>query len=138
MPGINDWSFKLISEKRKPFHNSMDGTRVIRTIELYENGYLVGESFPADIRLPHNLPNLVSREQVQEYVYFLNLVDTTGELPDIMLGSFPEATSGVYAVMLKLNAKQQLTMHICISHWSLHRFSFKFFECITHKSLFFR
>ena len=52
MPGINDWSFKLISEKRKPFHNSMDGTRVIRTIELYENEYLVGESFPADIRLP--------------------------------------------------------------------------------------
>jgi len=30
----------------KPFHNSMDGTRVIRAMELYENEYLVGESFP--------------------------------------------------------------------------------------------
>ena len=126
MPGINDWPFKVISVKRKPFHNSMDGTRVIRTIELYENQFLVGESFPADIRLfpgPHNLPKLVSREQVQEYVfsvrakgnyaaeaYSLDLVDTTGELPDIMLGSFPEATSGVtashlYAVMLEVERK---------------------------------
>ena len=126
MPGINDWPFMLISEKRKPFHNSMDGTRIIRTIELYENEFLVGESFPADIRLfpePHNLPKLVSREQVQEYVlsvrakgnyaaeaYSLDLVDTTGELPDIMLGSFPEATSGVtashlYAIMLEVERK---------------------------------
>ena len=46
--------------------------------------------------------------------YFLNLVDTTGELPDIMLESFPEATSGVYAVMLKLNAKQQLTLYLSL------------------------
>ena len=50
-PGINNWPFQLASEKYKPFHNSMDGTRVIRTIELYENEYLVGESFPADVRL---------------------------------------------------------------------------------------
>ena len=126
MPGINDWPFKLASEKCKPFHNSMDGTRVIRTIELYENEYLVGESFPADVRSfpePHNLPKLVSREQVQEYVlsvrakgnyaaeaYSLDLVDTTGKSPDIMLGSFPEATSGVtashlYAVMLEVEHK---------------------------------
>ena len=126
MPGINDWPFMLISEKRIPFHNSMDGTRVIHTIELYENEFLVGESFPADIRLfpePHNLPKLVSREQVQGYVlsvrakgnyaaeaYSLDLVDTTGELPDIMLGSFAEATSGVtashlYAIMLEVERK---------------------------------
>ena len=69
MPGINDWPFKLASEKFKPFHNNIDGTRVIHTIELYENEYLVGESFPADVRSfpePHNLQKLVSREQVQE------------------------------------------------------------------------
>ena len=126
MPGINDWPFKLASETCKPFHNSMDGTRIIRTIELYENKYLVGESFPPDVRsFPNldNLPKLESREQVQEYVlsvrakgkyaaeaYSLDLVDTTGKSPDIMLGSFPEATSGVtashlYAIMLEVERK---------------------------------
>ena len=48
--------------------------------------------------------------QVQDYVlsvrakanyaseaYSFDLVDTTGKLPDIMLGSIPEATSGVTA-----------------------------------------
>lgn len=126
MPGINDWPFKIASEKHKPFHNSMDGTRVIRTIELYENEYLVGESFPADVRSfpePHKLPKLESREQVQEYVlavrakgkyaaeaYSLDLVDTTGKSPDIILGSFPEATTGVtashlYALMLEVEHK---------------------------------
>ena len=71
MPGINDWPFKLASEICMPFHKSMDGTRIIRTIELYENEYLVGESFPPDVRSfpkPDNLPKLKSREQVQEYV----------------------------------------------------------------------
>ena len=48
-PGINDWPFQLASEKYKPLYNSMDGTRVIRTIEVYENEYLVGESFPANV-----------------------------------------------------------------------------------------
>ena len=42
--------------------------------------------------------------------YSLDLVDTTGESPDIMIGSFPEATSGVtashlYAVMLEVEHK---------------------------------
>ena len=72
---------------------------------------------------PCNLPTLESREQVQDYVlsvrskrsyaaeaYSLDLVDTTGKSPDLMLGSFPEATSGVtashvYAVMLKVECK---------------------------------
>ena len=72
---------------------------------------------------PCNLSKLESREQVQEHVlsvraksgyaaeaYSLDLVDTTGRSPDIMLGSFPEATSGVtashlYAIMLKVECK---------------------------------
>ena len=137
MPGINDWPFKLASEKFKPFHNSMDGTRVIRTIELYENEYLVGESFPTDVRSfpePHNLPKLVSREQVQEYVlsvrakgkyaaeaYSLDLVDTTGKLSDILLGSFPEAASGVtashlYALMLEIERKAAVHNVSLIGH----------------------
>jgi len=126
MLGINDWPFEQASRQCQPYQNSMDGTRVIRTVELYENEYLVGEAFPADVRLfpePCNLPTLESREQVQDYVlsvrskrsyaaeaYSLDLVDTTGKSPDLMLGSFPEATSGattshVYAVMLKVECK---------------------------------
>ena len=27
----------------------MDGTRIIRAVELYRNEYLVGEEFPADV-----------------------------------------------------------------------------------------
>jgi len=133
--------FKLASEKCKPFHNSMDGTRVIRAIELYENEYLVGKSFPADVRSfpeSHSLPKFESREQVQKYVlsvrekgsyaaeaYSLDLVDTTGESPDIMLGSFPEATSGVtashlYAVMLEVERKAAAHNVSLIGHRTDH------------------
>ena len=85
----------------------MDGTRIIRTIELYENEYLVGDSFPANVRSfpePHKLPKLESQEQVQEYVlsvrtkgkysaeaHSLDLVDTTSKSQDITFGSFLEA-----------------------------------------------
>ena len=97
MPGLNNWAFKLASKQCKPFYHSMDGARVVRTIELYENEYLVGESFPPDVRLfpePQKLPRLESREQVQDYVlsgrsranyvaeaYSFDLIDTTGKLP---------------------------------------------------------
>ena len=137
MPGLNNWAFQLASKQCKPFHNSMDGTRVVRTIELYENEYLVGESFPPDVRLfpePQKLPKLESREQVQDYVlsvrgranyaaeaYSFDLVDTTGKLPDMMLGSIPEATSGVtashiYALMLEVEHKASLHDVSLIGH----------------------
>jgi len=51
IPGLNDWAFKLAIENKRPFHNSMDGTRVIRTIEFYENEYLVGGYFSPDFHL---------------------------------------------------------------------------------------
>jgi len=86
---------KKASQQCKPYQNSMDGTWVIVTIELYENEYLEGEEFLADVQLfpEHcNLLKLESREQVQEYVlsvqakrgyaaeaYSLNLVDTLGK-----------------------------------------------------------
>ena len=91
----------------------MDGTRIICTIELYENEYLVKESFLPDVRsFPNldNLPKLELREQLPQYIlsvrakgkyaaeaYSLDLADTTGKSPDIMLGSVTEATSGVTA-----------------------------------------
>ena len=36
LPGINEWAIKKASERlRRPLQNGMDGTRVIRTVELY-------------------------------------------------------------------------------------------------------
>jgi len=121
MPGIYEWPFQIASEMCLPFHNSMDGTRIMRMIELYEDTYLIGKSFPADIHLfpkPEKLPTLKSREQ-QNYIlsvrtkgnyaaeaYSLDLVDTTGTVPDLM----PEATTGVtashlYAIILEVESK---------------------------------
>ena len=74
MPGINECPFKLALETCKPFRNSMDGTRIIRTIELYENEYLVGESFLPDVlSFPNldNLPKLESREQLKQNMFYL-------------------------------------------------------------------
>ena len=119
MPGLNNWAFQVAAEKKfRPFHNSMDGTRVIRTVELYQDEYLVGESFPPDVRrFPEYPIKAQSWEQVQEYVlsvrensryaaeaYSFDLVDTTGKTP------IPEATSGVtashiYALMLEVERR---------------------------------
>ena len=50
MPGINGWALqKAAMRENRPLQNSMDGTRVIRAIELYSDKYLVGEEFPADV-----------------------------------------------------------------------------------------
>ena len=50
LPGINEWVLQKLCERdKRPIQNSMDGTRIIRTIELYDNKYLVGEEFPADV-----------------------------------------------------------------------------------------
>ena len=116
---------KVAAEETKPYHNSMGGTRVVGTIELYQD-YLVGEIFPPDVRnypCPDDLPKANSGEQVQEYVlsvrahsryaaeaYSFDLVDTTGKIPDLLTDSIPEATSGVtashiYTVMLQVEQK---------------------------------
>lgn len=126
MPGLNDWAFRRAAENPRPYHNSMDGTRVVRTVELYQDQYLVGECFPPDVRqfpLPNQLPKVETWEKVQEYVlsvraqsryaaeaYSFDLVDTTGKTPDLLTGSIPEATSGVtashiYALMLAVEEK---------------------------------
>ena len=44
MPGINNWEIEKASKHAKvPLQIGMDGTRVIRAIELYLNQYHVGE-----------------------------------------------------------------------------------------------
>lgn len=54
-----------------PLHISMDGTRVVRIIELYKDNFLVGESFPADVRsYPSSgeLPTASNWEELNEYI----------------------------------------------------------------------
>lgn len=126
MPGLNDWAFASAGSTCRPYHNSMDGTRVVRTIELYLNKYLIGDCFALDVRLhpsPQELPTAESWEDVERHVlsvrreglyaaeaYSFDLVDTTGCLPDMLTGSIPEAPSGVtashlYAIMLTVEQK---------------------------------
>ena len=112
----------------------MDGTRVVLTVELYADLYLVGESFSPHVRAwpdKFKLPVANSWEQVRDYVlsvrrkrlyaaeaYSFDLVDTTGKLPDMLTGSIPEATSGVtashvYSIMLeveKIAMKHKLSL----------------------------
>ena len=50
----------------------MDGTRVIRAIELYANNFLLGEEFPADVRnypKPSELPTFLDAKQVMQYIF---------------------------------------------------------------------
>ena len=126
LPGLNDWAFSIAAKHQRPYHNSMDGTRVVRTVELYRDQYLVGESFHPDVRkfpTASQLPQIETWEKVQQYVlsvrregryaaeaYSFDLVDTSGKLPDLLTGSIPEPTSGVtashvYAMMLEVERR---------------------------------
>jgi len=73
MPDINEWVLQKISQRDKqPIQNSMDGTRIIRTIELYDNKYFVGEEFPPDMQkhpTPSHLPTFQSPKQTAKYRY---------------------------------------------------------------------
>lgn len=74
---------------------------MVRSVELYQDVYLVGESFPPDVRAFPNKPVKVKLwEQVQDYVisvregcryaaeaYSFDLVDTTGKVADLLVGS---------------------------------------------------
>ena len=124
LPGLNEWVFTEAGKREhRPMQNGMDGTRVTRAIELYMDTYLVGEEFRADVRLYPNqsqLPIVESWEQVRDYVlnvrqmgkyapeaYSICLTDTTGKLPDLLLGSIPEAKEGVsgahvFALMMEV------------------------------------
>ena len=67
MPGLNEWVFQVASKNIRPFHNSMDETRIVWIIELYQNEYLVGESFSPDVRMyptPQQLMKVESQKQL--------------------------------------------------------------------------
>lgn len=111
MPGFNNWVFQQVSMRSqlRPLQNGMDGTRIIRSIELYHEQYLVGKEFPPDVRLFEkqiievgsmaSTQNFVLKvRQKNEYAaeaYSYNLSDTSGLYPDVLTGSIPEAKSGV-------------------------------------------
>ena len=109
-----EWALKKIrlNTNRKPLQNGMDSTRVVRSIELYLGRYLIGKEFPPDVRLfpKHDECDIsiMSNEDTQWYIfsvrkndeyaaeaYLFNFSDTTGEYPDVLVGSIPEAKSGV-------------------------------------------
>ncbi len=124
MPGLNDWAFQITAKRElRPIQNSMDGTRVVRIIELYNNKYFVGEMFPPSVRSWPKETELVKAsnwEQVQDYVlsvraskrlaaeaYSFDFVDTTEKYSYMLIGSIPEATSGVtgehiYSIMIEV------------------------------------
>ncbi len=103
----------------------MDGTRVIRVVELYRDQYLVGKAFPPDVRCFPPPQEAISWQQIQDHVlevrekkayaaeaYSFNLSDTTGELPVILTGSIPESTAGVtgdhiLALMLEVESRAE-------------------------------
>lgn len=111
MPGLNNWVFEKVSLRLeiRPLQNGMDGTRVIRVVELYHEQYLVGEEFDPDVRLfEDQIITTASISNIQHYVldvrkrnayaseaYSYNLSDTSGHYPDVLTGSIPEARSGV-------------------------------------------
>ena len=90
----------------------MDGTSVIRAVELYRDQYLLSEEFPADVcyySTESQLPVIQNPKQVKNYIlavrrnnqyaaeaYSLNLCDTTRELDDVIVGCIPEAKKGGY------------------------------------------
>ena len=58
LPGLNQWAFDIAAKREcRPLQNGMDGTRITRVIELYQDQYLVGKAFPSDVR---NCPNVDS------------------------------------------------------------------------------
>ena len=138
MPGINSWALQKASERKKvPLQNSMDGTRIICTVELYQNEYLVGEEFPADVRYyptDSQLPTIQDPKQVESNIlsvrknnlyaaeaYSLNLCDTTGALDDIIIGCIPEAKKGVtgnhiFALMLEIEKQAKCYSLSLIGH----------------------
>ena len=126
MPGLNNWAFESVSSRQelRPLQNGMDGTRVIRIIELYRQQYLVGEEFSPNVRLfPHQVVDASQVANIQNYIlqvrlnkayaaeaYSFNLSDISGIYSDVLTGSIPEAKSGVtgshiLALMLEVEKK---------------------------------
>ena len=70
-PGLNDWTLERISKRQhlRPLQNGMDGTRIICTIELYLDKFLVGRMFPPDVRLfSSQLVDATCTHHIQEHI----------------------------------------------------------------------
>ena len=117
LPGLNRWAFEKAQQNAsnacKPLQIGMDGTRVIRTVELYLDQFLVGKEFPPDVHLhtqahaSSDITNMTNQD-VQKYIfevrqsnifaseaYSFLLGVITGKHAGILLGSIPEAKAGV-------------------------------------------
>ena len=140
MPGINKWPLQRLANREviRPLQSGIDGTRVVRTLDLYCNKYLVGRQFPPDVRLFSqqffDIPDSISLSTLNDYVmetrqckgrgyaaedYSINLSDITGNYPDLLIGSIPEATSGVtgdHILSLMLEIEKQCSEF----NWSLY------------------
>ena len=71
-PGINDWAIEMAASWSKcPIQNGMDGTRVIRSTELYLDTYLAGKEFPPDVRCfpsESDLPLADCLQNIKDYM----------------------------------------------------------------------
>lgn len=77
LPGLNGWAFEKAQHNSnkacKPLQIGMDGTRIIRTVELYLDQFLVGKEFPPDVRLhaqAHSSTDTtnMTNQDVQKYI----------------------------------------------------------------------
>ena len=136
LQGINNWALEKASKREvRPLQNGMNGTRIVRVIELYLDEYLVGEQFSPDVCLWPNEPiQALSWQQIQDHVlevrkkkgyaseaYSFNLSDTTGKLSDILVGTIPQAKQGmtnghIFAMMLEVEKHAQAFSLPLIGH----------------------
>ena len=100
MPGINEWALqKVAMRENKPLQNSVDGTRVIRAIELYSDKYLIGEEFPADVRLypkESDLPVFEDAEQIMKYIYKYGQTPSMQLKPTVLILLIPQENCLTY------------------------------------------
>lgn len=72
LPGINKWPLEMIAKRPavKPLQNGMDGTRIIWTLDLYLDKYIVGQQFSPDVRLyPKHPPEIpVNLKELNDFV----------------------------------------------------------------------
>ena len=138
LPGLNNWAIEAAAGREsRPIQCGMDGTRIIRSVELYLDKYLVGKAFSPDIRMhpdESHLPTTESSKQVQDYVlgvrltgscsaeaYSFNLSDTSGKLPNMLIGSIPEAKVGitgahVFALMMEVEKRATIYKLPLVGH----------------------
>ncbi len=133
LPGINDWAIELVAtresltmsnSKQYGWHSC---NTVLRIIELYLDHFLVGREFSPDVRCwpsPDELDVAIDWEQIKQYVmkvrhnksyapeaYSFHLCDTSGKLADQLIGSIPQAHSGITGCHMVLLVEKKARLH---------------------------